>query len=92
MQLPVNPFGIGISDYYIRQREFSTLRLSMQLSIVAGELRAAEAAEEGGDEFYWHRYVFAPLKYSVAEIFDSDLSQRIMDEQQNSVKKILPHY
>lgn len=27
--------GIGISDYYIRQREFSTLRLSMQLSIVA---------------------------------------------------------
>ncbi len=34
----------------------------MQLSIVAGELqRAAEAAEEEGDEFYWHRYVFAPL-------------------------------
>ncbi|HHR6501691.1 TPA: chromosome partition protein MukF [Providencia alcalifaciens] len=84
----LTPLGIGISDYYIRQREFSTLRLSMQLSIVAGELqRAAESAEEGGDEFYWHRHVFAPLKYSVAEIFDSiDLSQRIMDEQQNSVK------
>ncbi|MCW2258384.1 chromosome partition protein MukF [Providencia alcalifaciens] len=81
--------GIGISDYYIRQREFSTLRLSMQLSIVAGELqRSAEAAEEGGDEFYWHRFVFAPLKYSVAEIFDSiDLSQRIMDEQQSGVKE-----
>ena len=48
----LTPLGIGISDYYIRQREFSTLRLSMQLSIVAGELqRAAEAAEEGGDEF-----------------------------------------
>lgn len=32
--------------------------------------------------------MFAPLKYSVAEIFDSiDLSQRIMDEQQNSVKE-----
>ncbi|KGI83674.1 condesin subunit F, partial [Exiguobacterium mexicanum] len=85
----LTPLGIGISDYYIRQREFSTLRLSMQLSIVASELqRAAEAAEEGGDEFYWHRYVFAPLKYSVAEIFDSiDLSQRIMDEQQNTVKE-----
>lgn len=85
----LTPLGIGISDYYIRQREFSTLRLSMQLSIVASELlRAAEAAEEGGDEFYWHRYVFAPLKYSVAEIFDSiDLSQRIMDEQQSSVKE-----
>jgi len=83
------PLGIGISDYYIRQREFSSLRLSMQLSIVASELdSAASAAEEGGDAYHWHRNVFAPLKYSVAEIFDSiDLSQRIMDEQQNIVKE-----
>ncbi|MBA1845197.1 condensin subunit MukF, partial [Escherichia coli] len=58
------------------------------LSIVAGELkRAADAAEEGGDEFHWHRNVYAPLKYSVAEIFDSiDLTQRLMDEQQQQVK------
>ncbi|MFT3646091.1 chromosome partition protein MukF [Klebsiella pneumoniae] len=35
----LTPLGIGITDYYIRQREFSTLRLSMQLSIVAGELK-----------------------------------------------------
>lgn len=85
----LTPLGIGISDYYIRQREFSSLRLSMQLSIVAGELdSAASAAEEGGNEYHWHRNVFAPLKYSVAEIFDSiDLSQRIMDEQQNTVKE-----
>lgn len=85
----LTPLGIGITDYYIRQREFSTLRLSMQLSIVAQELlRAAEAAEEGGDEFHWHRNVFAPLKYSVAEIFDSiDMTQRLMDEQQHSVKE-----
>ncbi len=84
----LTPLAIGITDYYIRQREFSTLRLSVQLSIVAQELeRTATAAEEGGDEFYWHRNVFAPLKYSVAEIFDSiDLSQRVMDEQQQSVK------
>ncbi|MEQ4986015.1 chromosome partition protein MukF [Proteus sp. fly-1089] len=84
----LTPLGIGISDYYIRQREFSSLRLSMQLSIVAGELdSAASSAEDGGDEYHWHRNVFAPLKYSVAEIFDSiDLSQRIMDEQQNTVK------
>ncbi|MDU8416633.1 hypothetical protein RYA60_00005, partial [Pseudomonas syringae] len=34
----LTPLAIGISDYYIRQREFSTLRLSMQLSIVAQEL------------------------------------------------------
>ncbi|ARJ40552.1 condensin subunit MukF [Pantoea alhagi] len=84
----LTPLAIGITDYYIRQREFSTLRLSMQLSIVAQELkRAADAAEEDGDEFHWHRNVFAPLKYSVAEIFDSiDLTQRLMDEQQQSVK------
>ena len=85
----LTPLGIGISDYYIRQREFSSLRLSMQLSIVASELdSAASAAEEGGDAYHWHRNVFAPLKYSVAVIFDSiDLSQRIMDEQQNIVKE-----
>ncbi|MGL4858390.1 MAG: chromosome partition protein MukF, partial [Enterobacteriaceae bacterium] len=84
----LTPLGIGITDYYIRQREFSTLRLSMQLSIVAQELnRSAEAAEEGGDDLHWHRLVFAPLKYSVAEIFDSiDMTQRIMDEQQQQVK------
>jgi len=84
----LTPLGMGITDYYIRQREFSTLRLSMQLSIVAAELkRAADAAGEGGDEFHWHRNVYAPLKYSVAEIFDSiDLTQRIMDEQEQLVK------
>lgn len=84
----LTPLAIGITDYYIRQREFSTLRLSMQLSIVASELkRAADAAVENGDEFHWHRNVFAPLKYSVAEIFDSiDITQRTMDEQQQAVK------
>ncbi|WP_127957981.1 chromosome partition protein MukF [Serratia microhaemolytica] len=85
----LTPLAIGITDYYIRQREFSTLRLSMQLSMVAQELKqAADAADEGGDEFHWHRNVFAPLKYSVAEIFDSiDLTQRLMDQQQQSVKE-----
>lgn len=85
----LTPLGINITDHYIHQREFSTLRLSMQLEVVAQELhRAADAAEESGDEFHWQRHVFAPLKYSVAEIFDSiDISQRLMDEQQNSVKE-----
>ena len=85
----LTPLGIGITDYYIRQREFSSLRLSIQLSIVAQELnRAADAAQEGGDDLHWHRNVFAPLKYSVAEIFDSiDMTQRIMDEQQTEVKQ-----
>lgn len=85
----LTPLGIGISDYYIRQREFSTLKLSMQLAVVAHELkRAADAAQEAGDEFHWHRHVYAPLKYSVAEIFDSiDMSQRMLDEQQQTVKQ-----
>lgn len=85
----LTPLGVGIANYYIRQREFSTLRLSVQLSIVAGEIqKAAAAAESDGDETYWHRNVFAPLKYSVAEIFDSiDLSQRIMDENQHAIKE-----
>ena len=64
------------------------MRLSVQLSIVAEEIqRASDSAEENGDEHYWRRNVFAPLKYSVAEIFDSiDLSQRIMDENQQTIK------
>ncbi len=85
----LTPLGVGIANYYLRQREFSTLRLSVQLSIVASEIqRAAEASEEDGDEVHWRRNVFAPLKYSVAEIFDSiDLSQRVMDENQHIIKE-----
>ncbi|KGQ71215.1 condesin subunit F [Chelonobacter oris] len=85
----LTPLGVGVSDYYIRQREFSALRLSVQLSIVADEIqRASSAAEEDGDDHHWRRNVYAPLKYSVAEIFDSiDLSQRIMDENQQGIKE-----
>lgn len=80
--------GIGISNYYIRQREFSTLRLSVQLAVVSQEIaQAAEAAEKGGDINIWQQRVFAPLKYAVAEILDNiDIGQRSMDEQQQSVK------
>ncbi|ANF73732.1 chromosome partition protein MukF [[Haemophilus] ducreyi] len=85
----VTPLGVGVSDYYVRQREFSSLRLSIQLSIVADEIqRASVAAEQGGDERYWRNNVFAPLKFSVAEIFDSiDLSQRMMDENQHQIRE-----
>lgn len=85
----LTPLGVGISDYYIRQREFSALRLSVQLSIVADEIqRASSAAEQNGDDQHWRRNVYAPLKYSVAEIFDSiDLSQRVMDENQQNIKE-----
>ncbi|MDE3973907.1 chromosome partition protein MukF [Glaesserella parasuis] len=85
----LTPLGVGVSEYYIRQREFSTLRLSIQLSIVADEIqRASNAAEVGGDERFWRNQVFAPLKFSVAEIFDSiDLSQRMMDENQQQIRE-----
>lgn len=85
----ITPLGVGVADYYVRQREFSTLRLSIQLSIVADEIqRASNSAEEGGDERFWRTQVFAPLKYSVAEIFDSiDLSQRMMDENQQQIRE-----
>ncbi len=85
----LTPLGVGVSDYYIRQREFSALRLSVQLSIVADEIqRASSAAEEDGDDQHWRRNVYAPLKYSVAEIFDSiDISQRVMDENQQGIKE-----
>lgn len=81
--------AIGISDCHMRQRELSTQRLSVQLSSVAQELkRTAEAASEPGDPQHWHRNVYAPLKYSVAEIFDSiDMSQRLLDEQQQAIKQ-----
>jgi chromosome partition protein MukF len=81
--------GMALSHYFMRQREFSTLRLSLQLSLVAQEIqRAAEAAEQGGDERYWQQQVFALLNYSVADIFDNiDMTQRAMDEQQQTVKK-----
>ncbi|QIW15807.1 condensin subunit MukF [Pasteurellaceae bacterium RH1A] len=85
----LTPLGVGVADYYVRQREFSSLRLSIQLSIVADEIqRASSSAEEGGDERFWRNNVFAPLKYSVAEIFDSiDLSQRMMDENQQDIRE-----
>lgn len=85
----LTPLGVGISDYYLRQREFSTLRLSLQLTTVAKEIqRASVAAEEDGDEYFWRNQVYAPLKYSVAEIFDRiDVSQRMMDENQQQIRE-----
>lgn len=83
--------GIALSHYFMRQREFSTLRLSLQLALVSQEIqRAAEAAERGGDERYWRQQVFALLHYSVADIFDNiDMTQRAMDGQQQTAKKTI---
>ncbi|RBW65394.1 chromosome partition protein MukF [Vibrionales bacterium C3R12] len=85
----LSPLAIGISDYYLRHRQFSKLKLSIQLSMVAGEMaRAIEAAQKGGTPGHWKKNVYGVLKYSVGEIFDQiDLNQRVMDEQQQSVKQ-----
>lgn len=85
----LSPLAIGITDYYVRHREFSKLRLSIQLSMVAGEMaKAIEAAQKGGTPGHWKKNVYGVLKYSVGEIFDQiDLNQRVMDEQQQSVKQ-----
>ncbi len=85
----LTPLGIAISNYFMRAREFSNLKLSIQLSRVADEMsKASKAAEEDGDLFFWKNNVFAPLKYTVAEIFDSiDLSQRAMDENQQHIRE-----
>ncbi|TKF24108.1 chromosome partition protein MukF [Vibrio genomosp. F6] len=85
----LSPLAIGISDYYLRHRQFSKLKLSIQLSMVAGEMaRAIEAAQKGGTPGHWKKNVYGVLKYSVGEIFDQiDLNQRVIDEQQQSVKQ-----
>ncbi|MFM2589368.1 chromosome partition protein MukF [Vibrio sp. TBV020] len=84
----LSPLAIGITDYYVRHREFSKLKLSIQLSMVADEMaKAIESARQGGTPGHWRKNVYGVLKYSVGEIFDQiDLNQRVMDEQQQSVK------
>ncbi len=85
----LTPLGLGITDYYSRHREYSTLKLSIQLSMLADEIgKAVQAASEDGDADHWRKNVYAVLKYSVAEIFDRiDLNQRTMDEQQQKIKE-----
>ncbi|OOE86629.1 chromosome partition protein MukF [Salinivibrio sharmensis] len=85
----LTPLALGIADYYARHREYSTLKLSVQLSMVADEIaKARRAAEQDGDAAFWRHNVYGVLKYSVAEIFDRiDLNQRVMDEQQQQVKE-----
>lgn len=85
----LSPLAMGITDYYVRHREFSKLKLSIQLSMVADEMaKAVESAQQGGTAGHWRKNVYGVLKYSVGEIFDRiDLNQRVLDEQQQSVKR-----
>lgn len=84
----LSSLAIGITDFYLRHRQFSGLKLSIQLAIVSDEMaKAVDAAQEGGNRSLWQKKVYGVLKYSVGEIFDQiDLSQRVMDEQQQEIK------
>lgn len=80
--------GIGIVEFYSEQREVSSIRLSLLLEQVAGELAKAYAATQAQDDVaHWNEHVYPRLKYSVEEILARiDLTQRAMDEHQNLVK------
>lgn len=81
--------GKNIAKYFIRSKEFSKLKISRQLNILADEITLiATAAQEGGANDFWHKNVMQPLQYSVADMFDNiDLSQRMMDEHQKNIQK-----
>ncbi|MFC6276339.1 condensin subunit MukF [Psittacicella hinzii] len=85
----LSPLAIGIADNYLRQKEFSQVGLSVQLAMVAKEMHdITHAATQVGDAHYWRINVYAPLRYSVAEIFDLiDYRQRELDEEQHQIKQ-----
>ncbi|RIY33467.1 hypothetical protein CJP74_01705 [Psittacicella melopsittaci] len=85
----LSPLAIGIADNYIRQKEFSQVGLSVQLSMVAKEMNEiTQVCTQRGDYSFWRTNVYAPLRYSVAEIFDLiDYRQRELDEDQHQIKQ-----
>ncbi|WP_459682518.1 chromosome partition protein MukF [Vibrio comitans] len=84
----LSPLAVGISEYYLRHRQFSKLKLSIQLTLAGKELsNVVTIAEDEPSSEGWRRDIYGTLKFSVAEIFDQiDLNQRVMDEEQGQVK------
>ena len=80
--------AIGIIEFYLDQQQVNSVKLSLLLEQVAGELdKAYNAALHASDEQGWETDVYPRLKYSVEEILSRiDLTQRAMDDQQNQVK------
>lgn len=85
----LSPLAIGIAENYFRQKEFSQVGLSVQLAMVAKEINAiTEATAQVGDYLYWRQNVYAPLRFTVAEVFDLiDYRQRELDEEQHQIKQ-----
>ncbi|WP_024870675.1 chromosome partition protein MukF [Tolumonas lignilytica] len=80
--------AVGIIEFYLDQQQVNSVKLSLLLEQVAGELEKAYAsAVQASDESAWDTEVYPRLKYSVEEILSRiDLTQRAMDDQQNQVK------
>lgn len=80
--------AVAIVEFFAEQREVSTIKLSLLLEQVAGELeKSYHSALEADDIEQWNQQVYPRLKFSVEEILGRiDLTQRAMDEQQNHVK------
>ena len=80
--------AMGIVEFYVEQKEVSSIKLSLLLEQVASELtKAHEATQQQDDLLHWNEQVYPRLKFSVEEILARiDLTQRAMDEHQNQVK------
>ena len=80
--------AMGIVEFYVEQKEVSSVKLSLLLEQVASELaKAYQAASDNDGLDHWDEQVYPRLKFSVEEILSRiDLTQRAMDEQQNQVK------
>ncbi len=80
--------AVGIVEFFVEQKEVSSIKLSLLLEQVASELSKAYAAASQNDELaHWNEQVYPRLKFSVEEILSRiDLTQRAMDEHQNQVK------
>ncbi len=80
--------AVNIVEFFVEQKEVSSIKLSLLLEQVAGELTKAFVAARQDDALHhWNEQVFTRLKFSVEEILSRiDLTQRAMDEHQNQVK------
>lgn len=84
----LSPLAIGIAEHYCRQKEFSNVGLSVQLAIVAKEMQEITNNLNTVDKaHFWRLNIWAPLRFSVAEVFDLiDYRQRQLDQEQEEVK------
>lgn len=80
--------AVGIVEFFLDQKQVTSVKLSLLLEQVADELQKAfTAATEAESDQVWQEVVYPRLKFSVEEILSRiDLTQRAMDDHQNQVK------